>query len=176
MECPRCKNSSGMESMVVESIELDRCPKCLGMWFDGGEFKELKEKAGQGKAAEVSVIDAADIQGKKFAPTKESICCPRCNQAMNEFNFMYSSGVFVDQCELCEGIWFDEGEFKKILDYIREVSAPMTDAEYSKLAPLLARDRSVGMAAEEKTESSIGSTSALGKTLRNVYTLLRLVS
>lgn len=40
--------------------------------------------------------------------------CPRCDKRqLDQFSF---SGLHLDQCKSCEGIWFDEGELRAILD------------------------------------------------------------
>lgn len=39
MDCPRCKTS--MNSRVRESIEIDVCETCHGVWLDGGELVKI---------------------------------------------------------------------------------------------------------------------------------------
>ena len=42
------------------------------------------------------------------APTKHKVLtCPRCNVAMEEF---LQAGTFLDRCNQCSGIFFDQGE------------------------------------------------------------------
>ena len=44
MECP--KDSTPLVARAdpdQEHIEYEQCPKCLGVFFDAGEFKDLKE-------------------------------------------------------------------------------------------------------------------------------------
>src|SRR5690349_6039042 len=36
--CPDC--ATKMREYRVGSVEVDRCPKCLGMWFDWGELEQ----------------------------------------------------------------------------------------------------------------------------------------
>lgn len=46
--------------------------------------------------------------------------CPRCNdRPLEPFSF---SGLQLDQCKSCEGIWFDERELRAILDAGKESS------------------------------------------------------
>ena len=40
LKCPRC--SEKMVTDRVGDVELDLCPKCKGVWFDGGELDEVK--------------------------------------------------------------------------------------------------------------------------------------
>ena len=45
VESPRlCPiDASPMEKHVAHSIVLDRCPRCQGVWLDGGELEKVRE-------------------------------------------------------------------------------------------------------------------------------------
>lgn len=38
--CPQCRASMG--TLVPRGVELDGCPACRGVWFDGGELERVK--------------------------------------------------------------------------------------------------------------------------------------
>ncbi|MCP5299413.1 MAG: zf-TFIIB domain-containing protein [Chromatiaceae bacterium] len=38
--CPECADET-LSQVLVAGVELDLCPKCGGMFFDGGELKQL---------------------------------------------------------------------------------------------------------------------------------------
>lgn len=41
--CPRCRRSMiRMLDIDQHSIWYEKCPKCQGIWFDAGEFKQFK--------------------------------------------------------------------------------------------------------------------------------------
>jgi Zn-finger nucleic acid-binding protein len=42
MKCPKCGNELAHFSM--SGVELDRCTKCGGIWFDPGELDDLLEE------------------------------------------------------------------------------------------------------------------------------------
>jgi hypothetical protein len=42
LNCP--KSNEAMEKVVFESVEVDRCTGCFGIWFDAGEFKDFKKR------------------------------------------------------------------------------------------------------------------------------------
>lgn len=44
--------------------------------------------------------------------------CPQCNIAMHEVT---KTGVLIDHCPTCKGVWLDRGELDKILNRAREV-------------------------------------------------------
>lgn len=41
MDCPRCK--SAMNQRTRDDVEIDVCPKCGGVWLDGGELAKVLE-------------------------------------------------------------------------------------------------------------------------------------
>jgi hypothetical protein len=41
--CPRC-GTKLVERKVRETLTVDDCPSCGGIWFDRGEFEELARK------------------------------------------------------------------------------------------------------------------------------------
>ena len=41
MDCPRCKTA--MTTRTRESIEVDFCETCKGIWLDGGELAKVLE-------------------------------------------------------------------------------------------------------------------------------------
>src|SRR5688500_9966504 len=48
------------------------------------------------------------------------LLCPNCNTSMQNVN---RSGVELDMCPGCRGVWLDRGELEKILADAREQSA-----------------------------------------------------
>ena len=44
--------------------------------------------------------------------------CPHCNTAMQEIT---KTGVVIDLCPTCKGVWLDRGELEKVLSRAREV-------------------------------------------------------
>jgi len=41
MHCPKC--GAEMETVNMENIEIDKCPECLGIYFDNEELQQLLE-------------------------------------------------------------------------------------------------------------------------------------
>jgi Zn-finger nucleic acid-binding protein len=50
MKCPKC--GADLKTEEWSGIQIDRCPECLGVWFDAGEAEELikHETKGSGLA------------------------------------------------------------------------------------------------------------------------------
>ena len=51
--------------------------------------------------------------------------CPQCNTAMQEVT---KTGVLIDFCPTCKGVWLDRGELEKILSRAREVEREWEEA------------------------------------------------
>ncbi len=49
------------------------------------------------------------------------LMCPNCQSGMKEIN---REGVQIDMCPQCHGVWLDRGELQKLMDAVREDSAP----------------------------------------------------
>jgi uncharacterized protein len=48
------------------------------------------------------------------------LLCPNCNTSMQN---VQRSGVELDMCPTCRGVWLDRGELEKILEGQREVAS-----------------------------------------------------
>ena len=46
MQCPRCDGS--LKENTFESVSIDTCDKCGGVWLDSGELEQLTRKEGGG--------------------------------------------------------------------------------------------------------------------------------
>ena len=46
--------------------------------------------------------------------------CPHCNITMQETT---KTGILIDVCPTCRGVWLDRGELEKILSRVREVES-----------------------------------------------------
>jgi Zn-finger nucleic acid-binding protein len=59
-------------------------------------------------------LDASRVeqQGKELKE-KHWMRCPKCGQAMEEINL---SGIMVDRCNACQGVYLDKGELELLLE------------------------------------------------------------
>lgn len=44
--CPTCKERTTLLRLPVGAYGVDRCPECLGLWFDGGELGPMLSDQG----------------------------------------------------------------------------------------------------------------------------------
>jgi Zn-finger nucleic acid-binding protein len=103
-----------------EPFLIERCEKCLGLFFDPGELDRIvATDVKSGKVAdrkrlqqiveEETPID--DIDEVRYIP------CPDCKKLMNRTNFGARSGVILDRCKV-HGVWLDGGELRRILHWL----------------------------------------------------------
>ncbi len=115
MKCPIHKDQK-LKSAVFYNTEVDYCPQGLGVWFEKNELRIAKD-------TKQSNLDWLDVdlwsQKEKFRISEEGKECPACEVPMYEINYG-DSNIKVDVCNLCQGIWLDRGEFKKLIDYLNK--------------------------------------------------------
>jgi uncharacterized protein len=115
MQCPACRSTLYEEN--DSGIAIDRCGSCNGVWLDGKELTQIIEARERSFTDEVvekvkSAIPKA-IEGYQRTEDSGRIC-PRCSITLRPYNYAYSTGVIVDRCPECKGVWTDYGELEQI--------------------------------------------------------------
>lgn len=124
MKCPKCVGKLGKKDLamyataskaeevkkgeVSQSLEVDQCFVCGGVWFDKGELSKYTTE-------KVTVIDAPSV-GKELdreMDQKEGKC-PRCSVVMKKTPYEKEKSITIDVCEKCGGIWLDSTEIDKV--------------------------------------------------------------
>lgn len=114
MNCPKCKVK--LEQALFRNTEVDYCPQCLGMFFDEEELRWAKDQ----KDENLVWLDIDLWKNEaKFKLNHGIRPCPVCRLPLYEV-YYGASRIIVDVCNVCHGIWLDRGEFKKIIDYLKE--------------------------------------------------------
>ena len=114
MKCPLCKIE--MKKVIFYGVEIDYCPQCLGLWFEKDELSQAKDEKDQ----DLKWLDIDLWQKRtKFKISQTQKYCPVCSTPLYAVRYN-DSQIEVDVCNLCQGIWLDRGEFKKIVDYLKE--------------------------------------------------------
>lgn len=114
MLCPICKKY--LDRAILSGVEVDYCPKCLGLWFEEEELRWAKDE----KDRNLRWLDIdlwKDEEQFKIAPLQK--LCPWCRLPLYETNYG-DSDIKVDVCNICHGIWLDRGEFKKIIQFLKK--------------------------------------------------------
>lgn len=107
MQCPKCV-ASPLNPTTLRAIQVDRCGRCHGIWFDERELsallaedpRTLRPLAG-GKERDEHSVRRGD--------------CPRDGTAMLRVFSTHNRDVVLDTCPSCRGIWLDGGELAALL-------------------------------------------------------------
>ena len=143
MLCPICKKNELSET-ILHNVGVDYCSECLGFWFEEDELRLAKDK----KDKNINWLDIDLWQDKtKFKIACCQKLCPKCRLPLYEVEYGDSgihpvksakggaeqfNRVKVDVCNLCLGIWLDQGEFKKIVEYLQEKASYEILHNYAK--------------------------------------------
>ncbi len=114
MLCPICKKQ--LEKTILLGVEIEYCPICHGMWFEKDELRQAKDR----RDPKLNWLDV-DLwkDKKKFKIARGKLLCPECRLPLYEVQYDESK-IHIDLCSLCQGIWLDKGEFRRIIEYLKE--------------------------------------------------------
>jgi Zn-finger nucleic acid-binding protein len=102
-----------MKKMLLDGVLIDKCETCKGVWLDANELEMLKYDDGKDKEGLVLELKSELMAEKRRLMTTVGLC-PKCQeQPLVAFR---RSGVELDQCPSCFGLFFDHGELQKVLE------------------------------------------------------------
>ena len=111
MKCPR--DGTTLATVQVLGLELDKCHKCDGIWFDRGELERARD-AGVEQLEEVIEKKYGDPAYDEGA-AEGYMVCPRCGGRLRRQAYTYVNPVRVASCQGCHGMWLDDGELNAII-------------------------------------------------------------
>ena len=123
MRCPSCKKEV-LIALEFESVEIDYCPECKGIWLDAGEIELLFGDADAATAFLTIGKPAVVPQGEKRRR------CPECNKKMTKESTESEHPVTFDHCPNGDGLWFDAGELATILNHADALVGSSAVSEY----------------------------------------------
>ncbi len=130
--CPDCDMpmaSWNISAQPEKRFLVDRCERCLGMFFDTGELEAILEAS----VFHADRIDFARL-GEMGTSAPPDILkyrkCPVCGKYMNRVNFGARSGVITDQCGK-HGTFLQAGELNRLLDW-RKSGGNLLDDQLKK--------------------------------------------
>jgi Zn-finger nucleic acid-binding protein len=142
-EHPRtcCACGGQMDSLDIGTGEapfyIERCPSCLGLFFDPGELDAVIDR----EVSQVHDIDhlalsrLSELNGEPVHYRK----CPICGTTMNRVNYGKSSGVIADRCRN-HGVYLDAGELRRIVAWVHaggRLAAEQKAAEEARAIPAI---------------------------------------
>ena len=114
MKCPACKEL--LCTIDYEGIEIETCPECKGEWLDSDELKHVvKARDVRFNPEERRAIAAAvKITGVQLSDVDRDLPCPKCSGQTDPFNYGGDTGIIINRCTSCRGIWLDGKELEKV--------------------------------------------------------------
>jgi uncharacterized protein len=114
MRCPNCR--SALQTIDYECIVIETCDQCNGEWLDDGELgkivrlREVKFDPDERRA----IAESTTIKGVVLEDVDRDLICPKCGETTDAVNYGGNTGLVIDRCTGCRGIWLDESELEKI--------------------------------------------------------------
>lgn len=117
--CPKCRQQSLKQKYASEmNLTVDYCPRCKGVWFDGGELNQAMAETDK------------DLQMPRDAVRLQALC-PVCGRPLHAFPYP-GTRVVIEMCRQCRGLWLDAGEFAEIRQARRQLEEPQAPTEPGK--------------------------------------------
>ncbi len=111
--CPRCHAS--LAPVEYEGITVEACSQCNGHWLRQPQLKDIvdtREKTWDRE--EVAAMQKPHLQGVPLEKVREALPCPACGRTMETFDYAGDTGILLDRCRDCGGLWLDGGELEKV--------------------------------------------------------------
>jgi len=96
-----------MVVLELEQVEVDYCAGCGGIWLDAGELELLLEDSQNTEQLLASFKTQPGCSEKRRK-------CPICLKKMRKI--LVGQDLLIDKCTRGDGLWFDKGELKNILE------------------------------------------------------------
>jgi len=131
LSCPRCGGVLSSVHYPHTDVTVDVCDACEGVWLDNGEFPRIRAWHQSLEQQDFAELDTHESRSEEFLRSfladmdTATMLCPRCQKpALEELDLDYS-GVVLDRCLQCGGVWFDGGELEQVLkEAARDVHLP----------------------------------------------------
>ncbi|MCH8275248.1 MAG: zf-TFIIB domain-containing protein [Armatimonadetes bacterium] len=121
-----------METQTHLGVNLDVCPKCAGIWFDDGELRRIR-KMGPDSLGALDDEVKPEIPDETQPESKRH--CPNCDGPLYRYRYLYTSPIELDACRACGGCWVEDGELKKMQQFLgEEKGKPLTPEEMKRIA------------------------------------------
>lgn len=109
-KCPCCPNSDLHVGRLRDLAEVCYCPNCRGFVIDSPTFGHLLAKLR-------SLYTGPDDSPVPLCPTEllQHKNCPACLDRMEVHPYHGAGNSVIDTCGHCKLIWFDCGEFSRLV-------------------------------------------------------------
>ncbi len=116
--CPEC-NTHLQTIDLNNSLLIEHCQKCFGLFFDPGEIETMLEYS-VSNVFQINLELLRNINKDRYQKQNHKkikyIKCPVCQGWMKRNNFGYRSGVIINQCKQ-HGIWLGSGQITHLMEW-----------------------------------------------------------
>lgn len=114
MKCPNCQ--AALKTIAYENTQIETCDGCGGEWLDAKELGHIaRVRETRFSPEERRAVSAASkITGVKIKDHDRDLACPKCGGATDAVNYGGDSGIIIDRCPACHGIWLDKAELEGV--------------------------------------------------------------
>ena len=109
LSCPR--DGEALTVGREHGIEIDRCQRCGGAWYEGDELEALESTIANHEDHLAGTVEYAKCQSE--------LDCPECGKRMRSFNYR-AYNLELDACEDEHGFWLDAGESVRVREVMQE--------------------------------------------------------
>ena len=117
----KCTNCGGdIKDIQVGKHTIKKCTKCHGILITDNNLMEILHKAHEldtTKKKKKDIIKKPKTQDEFIS----KLNCHICGIPMENYEYMYSSGIRIDRCPGCSTIWLDSGKLLLIHHYINHL-------------------------------------------------------
>jgi Zn-finger nucleic acid-binding protein len=110
-----------MSQTSIAGQSVEQCGTCGGCWFDALELSA---------AMNATELDARSSNPAGDAPIE--INCPRCKTNVAYSTYAYDSGIPINRCPACHGVWLQQGQLQRLVNY--RLSSPELNASVNSIA------------------------------------------
>lgn len=134
LTCPACQRP--LHRFKAGTVTLDGCDGgCGGIWFDHRELEKVDREFAHAADKIADIFHDPDVKVDDYAVRS----CPRCaGVTLDKKLYSLGSGVIMDRCLKCKGVWLDNGELEKIQAALHPHPAPVRSAAPQSVAINLA--------------------------------------
>jgi len=101
------------ESFYGQTVVLDQCPECGGIWFDSCELYMPRH----GEADKIESLDS-DLLKFSSGIQNDRLLCPKDRSLLTRFSDpFFPDDLILARCQVCSGFWLNRGEFVKYQKY-----------------------------------------------------------
>jgi len=126
MNCSTCNIE--LQKRNINGIEVDECAQCEGIWFEGDELRQVKDKID----ADLNWMDFEIWEHpEKFKAMAKEHNCPSCGDQMVSLDYD-NTNIEIEYCPKCKGVWLDKDKLQNIIDALEKEILNKSMSDYLK--------------------------------------------